>query len=62
MGDNSISNDTASGDRVRERWRECGVPNTVVSDAITCIRSEAALHLGVLHLSRDLGTWFQLDG
>ena len=70
MGDSSISNAPASGDRMRERWRECGVSDTVVNDAITYIRensgvlSEAALHIGVLHLLSDLhdGTWFQFEG
>ena len=70
MGDSSISSDPASGDRARERLRECGVPDTVLTDAITYIRntggvfSEAAVHPGVPHLSRDLhdGIWFQLHG
>ena len=70
LGDSSISSDPASGDRVRERWRECGVPDTVVNDAIAYIRktdgvlNETAMHPRVLHLLRDLhdGTWFQLDG
>ena len=65
MGDSSINNDPANGDQVRERWSESRVP-----DAIAYVRktggvlSEAALHPGVLHLSRDLhdGTWFRLDG
>ena len=69
MGDSSISSDPASGDQVRERWRESGVPYTVVNDAITYVRKtggvlgEAALHPGLLHLLRDLHdrTWFQLD-
>ena len=55
------SSDPASGDQVRGRWRESGVLETVVNDAITYVRntggvlSEAALHLGVLHLLRETG-------
>ena len=61
MGDSSSSSDPASGDQVRGRWRESGVPDTVVNDAITYVRntggvlSGAALHLGVLHLLRETG-------
>ena len=70
MGDSSIDGEGSSGDRVRERWIEAGVPADVVNDAIAYVQttggvlSEAELHPGVLHLLRDLhdGTWFQLDG
>ena len=70
MGDSSVNSDPASGDQVRERWSESGVPDTVVNDAVAYVRktggvlSEAALHPVVLHLLRDLhgGTWFRLDG
>ena len=42
MGDSSISSDPASGDQVRERWRESGVPDTVVNDAITHVKLAAS--------------------
>ena len=70
MGDSSIDGEGSSGERVRERWIEAGVPADVVNDAIAYVQttggvlSEAELHPGVLRLLRDLhdGTWFQLDG
>ena len=70
MGDSSINSEGSSGERVRERWIQAGVPAVVVNDAIAYVQTtggvlnEADLHPGVLHLLRDLhdGTWFQLDG
>ena len=60
MGDSSIDCEGSSGERVRERWIEAGVPADVVNDAIAYVQttggvlSEAELHPGVLHLLRDL--------
>ena len=44
MGDSGwISSDPASGDQVRERWRESGVPNTVLNGAITYVRKSGGV-------------------
>ena len=61
LGDSSIVNGTDDGDQARECWKECGVLDSVVSDALAHIRetggvlNEAALHPGVLHLQLEGG-------
>ena len=70
LGDGSMGSGPADGDQAGKRWQACGVPDSVVSDALAYIRetggvlNEASLHPGDLHLLRDLHdeTWFQLEG
>ena len=38
LGDSYIVNGTGEGDQARKRWKECGVPDSVVSDALAYIR------------------------